>query len=1058
MGSSMDHGVSFRRARTIVLLALGAGMAMVLALVLHTASASASGATPTIDVVNAGNPVAATGAKTIIPITGTNFASPKVTITGDTGKVKVLGLAAGTTSTQLNVIVHLPGTNAAAGTKVVTVKNHKAGSTTSSLTVDAAPVITSIETSSLFKGGTESITVTGTHFHNGASLLPAPDVKWSNVTRVSSTEITATATVKAKPSGTKRVIQVSNPDDGGYSTSVASSSNRMLFVDLPVVTGYFYFGQGSPTTGVSITGLPTSSGTITSLSFGESATASFDTAAWNASPSDTLDGTLSFGETATLGNRALNLSFSSGLTITSPRALFITPAPTLSGYADSAPHAFPLTVNYPSQATWVKLVGSGFMATTKSGLVPTASVSGTADGVSIGATFGTHHDQTTAFIDPAHLGVTVTSTTCTPGTDDLTITNPSQLGTAHVPGIVGGSVTIPDAIAVTCLPEVSSISPAQIPASGDPFSMTIHGSHFEAGDTVYSSSPDVTFADNLVVVSDTEITVDVSSTTPAVTDIGVANPDGTQSVVNATFTVSHMPTISSFTPGSASTTQLPVTITIHGTGFQSGAVAAASPQSGTATLGTPTVVSSTEITVPVTAITNSGDVYLSVTNPDGGAVQDTTSFFVGTAPTITEASLSATPLLGTSLSVNDTETGDAAPTVTYQWYRCNSPVTEVLSGATPPSECGVLSGQTSADYTPSSLTLNKYVTVMVTATNDVATAKAIAASPELTNYPPSVSNPAVLTNNGETIGSTVMAGGAIAVGYPAATIDYQWYDCPSYLLDPIVDSSTPATGCVAIDRATGSSYVIQGADAGSYLAFSITGSNGITPDLAGFSSSSDLIYGPVGISSISVTGTPADGSTLTATFDTYGQPAVTGELYQWYLCPSPVTGTLSGGSPIDCAAISGANSATYTVDGATDAGQYLVFDVSVSGGTTGAEGYSASTDIVTWPPGITGFNVAAVAVGDVLTPTADTIGYPAPVVTYSWYTCTSQPSDTLSVGSGGVASYLSGSDCTLVSASNTDSTFDTASLSPGDILVAVATATQGSTTTSAVTAVVVQSP
>ena len=215
MGSSIDHSLRGSRSRSLALLIAAASLVVLAFLAAHARSAGATGATPTITSVNGGTAVAATGSKVIIPIIGTNFASPKVTITGTSGNVRVLGLASGTTSSHLNVIVRLPSSNDAAGAKVVTVKNHKAGSSTSSLSVDAAPTITSINTSSLFKGGSEDIAITGTGFRAGATLLEVPGVTWSNVTRNSSTSLTATAVVSATPTGTKRVIQVSNPSDGG---------------------------------------------------------------------------------------------------------------------------------------------------------------------------------------------------------------------------------------------------------------------------------------------------------------------------------------------------------------------------------------------------------------------------------------------------------------------------------------------------------------------------------------------------------------------------------------------------------------------------------------------------------------------------------------------------------------------------------------------------------------------------------------------------------------------------------------------------------------------------
>ena len=1049
MGSSMDRGVRLSRPSTLALLIFGVGLAIFAALAAHAGSASASGATPTISTVNGGAAVSATGAKVIIPITGTNFANPKVTITGTSGNVKVLGLAAGTSSTRLNVIVHLPTSNDAAGTKVVTVKNHQAGTATSSLTVDAAPVISSLNTNNFFKGGTENLTISGTGFRSGATLLPLKDVEWSNVTRVNSTTITATAKVAAVPSGGKRVVQVSIPSDGGFSSAVGSSANRLTFVDLPRVGNYFYFGQNSASTSVSIKGLPTTVGNLDSVSFGSNAAASFSTSDWNAAKTTSIPGTLSFGAGATLGDRSMTLVFSSGLTITNPRAVFITPAPTVSGYDDGAPRSFPYAVSDSGSPQQITVVGAHFAATSHSGLTPIASVTGTAAGVSIGATYGA--GQTTGYVDPHHLYISLTASTCTGGTDSLTITNPTQAGTAKVPGIVGGSLTIANAITVSCVPEIDSISPDVVPNDGQFHSITISGRNFASGATVSNSN---SWADyqSTTVVDDTTITTSIRGSEPVDVLMYVTNPSGEKNVDGAAFTFQSVPSFTSFSPMVVPLDSSPHTVTVTGAQFLPGAVLSVDSGSvGDATLGSTTYVDYHHLTVSVTG-TTAGAIDLTVDNTDGGTATQVDAIGIGVAPSITAASLSTTPTVGSSVDADVTVSGTPTPDLAYQWYRCNSSVTGSLSDAAVPAGCSAITGAADASYTPVAADRIKYVTVMVTASNgDKPDAVALASSSSLTLYAPYFTNAFIPSPpSGERIGSTLVAGYAV-FSRPSATVSYQWYDCANQLTGPDLSTGTPPSDCTAISGATSATYLIQASDAGSYVTVAETATNGISPDAGAVANSTDYIEGPVGIRSLTVSGDATPGQTLTSSLSTYGGPPVNDTSYQWYDCPDAVTADLGAGAPpAGCSAILLATSSSYVVT-SSDVGQAIVLYVSVKNDLDGTSGYSDSTAIVTGPPGITSLPLASTAlVGDTLAPVATATGYPVPTVTYSWYLCTSLPTNTLTAGSDGGASYLSGSACSLVQGPSSSSSFDTSTYSAGDFLVLAATATYGLASSTAI--------
>ena len=811
---------------------------------------------------------------------------------------------------------------------------------------------------------------------------------------------------------------------------------------------------------MSIDGLPTSSGNLTSVSFGSNATPSFNTSAWNAAKASSITGTLSFGAAASLGDRSMTLSFSGGLSITSPRALFITPAPKVSGYSDGAPRSFPFAVENSGLPQQITIVGSNFATTTKSGLTPIASVSGGNTDVAVETFYD--RNQTTGYLDPSHLFVSFTSTTCSGGSDSLTIRNPTQAGSAGIPGIVGGSVTISNAISVSCVPEIDSITPDMVPADSQFHTITISGRNFAPGATVSNSNNPADYENTTVVDSNT-ITTSIRGVVPMDIGIIVTNPNGARNVDAEPFTFQSVPSFTSFYPLVVPLDSNPHTVTIVGSQFLPGAVLSVDSGSvGSATLGTTTYIDYNHLSVSVTGVTGvtGGAIDLTVDNTDGGTATQVDAIGIGVAPAITAASLSGTPTVGSSIDANVTATGTPSPDLSYQWYRCTSAVTQNLSFASVPSGCTAISGATDASYTPVAADRTRYVTVRITAANgDSPNAVAIAASSSLTLYAPYFTNAFVNISGGGAIGSTVSAGYAV-FSRPSATLSYQWYDCVDQVLSPDLTTSTPPGDCTAISGATSSTYTIQSSDAGSYVTVTETASNGISPDAGAVANSTDLIDGPVGLRAITISGTATAGSTLTSDVSTYGEPAVSSMTYQWYRCTDLVDGTLNAGAaPGICTAIAAATAASYTIDGATDAGSTILLDVSVSGGTTSSEGYSTSTDLVTGPPGFSSLVLDHSAiVGDTLMPTAVAFGYPAPTVTYIWYQCTSAPADTLSASGAGGATYLAGYGCTALTSASSSSSFDTSSSTAGDILALAATATYGLSSSTAVSSTTLQAP
>lgn len=107
-----------------------------------------------------------------------------------------------------------------------------------------------------------------------------------------------------------------------------------------------------------------------------------------------------------------------------------------------------------------------------------------------------------------------------------------------------------------------------------------------------------------------------------------------------------------------------------------------------------------------------------------------------TQPQITGVTVTGTATVGRTLTAHATTTGDPAPTVTYQWIRCNTAITleaAPLDRAAPevflPQGCVVITGATRTTYTLVAADIGKHVGVMVQASNTVGAAFNLAVQP-----------------------------------------------------------------------------------------------------------------------------------------------------------------------------------------------------------------------------------------------------------------------------------------------------------------------------------------
>lgn len=301
---------------------------------------------------------------------------------------------------------------------------------------------------------------------------------------------------------------------------------------------------------------------------------------------------------------------------------------------------------------------------------------------------------------------------------------------------------------------------------------------------------------------------------------------------------------------------------------------------------------------------------------DPTAVVTTPSEPVNTA----EPLISGTPVEGSTLSTtNGTWTAAGSITYTYQWLRCDA------SGGLPNgSDCPTIPGATSSSYTLTDDEIGRRLRVQVTASTsagsntatsnptDVITQSTTTGPPRNT-VEPSISG--VLA-----VGRALFASVGTWSGEPPITFSYQWVRCGG-------DGGLPdGSNCTFISGATTSSYIPSTDDVGSPLRVRITATNSLGTETVASNATaaiqaSSTTVGPSAPRNTFlpvILGSPAVGTTLTATNGVWTGTAPLLYSYQWRRCDA------DGGSStgLDCAVITGATGTQY-VPTAADLGRRL---------------------------------------------------------------------------------------------------------------------------------------
>ncbi len=285
---------------------------------------------------------------------------------------------------------------------------------------------------------------------------------------------------------------------------------------------------------------------------------------------------------------------------------------------------------------------------------------------------------------------------------------------------------------------------------------------------------------------------------------------------------------------------------------------------------------------------------------------------------VTVPVVSGTEQDGQTLSATDgTWTGTDLISYNYQWQRCDS-------GG---SNCADIAGETGVTYSLVGADVGQTVRVVVTATNVAGSASAASdPSGEIAGLPP-VNTGLPVVSGTEQDGETLSATDGTWTGTDPISYSYQWQRCDS-----------DGSNCADITGETNDTYDLTGDDVGHAIVVVVTATN-----VAGSASAASDPTGeiaaapPVNVAPPAISGTPIDGSTLTADDGTWTGTEPITYTYQWQRCDAD-------GS--NCSDIAGATDPTYDLTG-DDVGHAVRVVVTATNAVGSAGMASASTAAVT---------------------------------------------------------------------------------------------------------------
>jgi hypothetical protein len=268
-----------------------------------------------------------------------------------------------------------------------------------------------------------------------------------------------------------------------------------------------------------------------------------------------------------------------------------------------------------------------------------------------------------------------------------------------------------------------------------------------------------------------------------------------------------------------------------------------------------------------------------------------------TAPSnVTVPSVTGSDQQGATLSASSGSWSGTTPiTFTYLWERCDS-------GAT---NCASIAGATAQTYTLTFDDVGHTLDVAVTAHNSAgsASASSVPTGAVTGATPPQNSSPPKITGAASE-GATDSASAGTWTGAAPIAYAYQWQRCASN-----------GGSCVSIAGATKDTYVLTSADVGHTLRLLLTASNAGGTGQASSAATAFVVVGaPVNTVAPKLSGTAAQGQTLTTTNGTWSGGAPITYTYSWLRCDT---------SENNCSTISGAAAVAYALTSA-DVGHDVV--------------------------------------------------------------------------------------------------------------------------------------
>jgi streptogramin lyase len=361
------------------------------------------------------------------------------------------------------------------------------------------------------------------------------------------------------------------------------------------------------------------------------------------------------------------------------------------------------------------------------------------------------------------------------------------------------------------------------------------------------------------------------------------------------------------------------------------------------------------------AVDASGDVWVADTGND--RVEE---WAYRLAPTNTILpGISGTAQVGQTLSASTGTWGGTPPiSYSYQWQSCDS-----LG-----ESCLDISGATTSIYVPAAEDVGDTLRTIVTAENSVGSSSARSQPTSVVlPIPPSNTAPPTISGTMQD-GQTLTASEGEWESSSSLTYTYQWERCN-------------ATGgeCEAIAGATSSTYTLADGEVGGSVRVLVTAANAGGSTSAGSAASARVApVAPINSSLPSISGSSAEGQTLTASPGVWSGSPAPSYTFRWERCNS------AGEA---CTDIEGAANRTYRL-GAVDAGARLRVRVVATNVASSATASSSATGPVESTGAVAPSNTESPSIsgspedGQTLSANAGAWGGTAPLsYTYQWQSC-----------------------------------------------------------------------